>query len=86
MTLGSPVTLESLSTVKIAFATPSLGMNKIHTLEKKFSALQASGYKYAELGFGNYMEWVRQQEPKLWVQSFSSSVKRNTALTFILGV
>jgi hypothetical protein len=57
--------MESLSSVKVSFATASLGMNKIHTLEKKFAALQESGYKYVELGFGNYMEWVRQQEPQL---------------------
>lgn len=65
MTIPTPITAESVSGVKVAFATPSLGMHANHTLEKKFAAMQEAGYKYAEMGFGNYMAWVRSLEPDL---------------------
>jgi hypothetical protein len=65
MTICDLITAESLAQVKVSFATPSLGMHANHTLESKFAALQAAGYKYTELGFGNYMAWVRSLEPEL---------------------
>lgn len=59
------ITAESLASVKISFATPSLGLRPSHTLEQKLEAMADAGFKYAELGFGNYMAWVRSKDPKL---------------------
>ncbi|KAI5476109.1 hypothetical protein MNV49_000427 [Pseudohyphozyma bogoriensis] len=61
----APITRSSLASVPIAFAIPSLGMDKSHTLEKKFEAMQQAGQKNAELGFAGYMAWVRSLEPNL---------------------
>lgn len=46
-------------------ATASLSMRPEDTIERKFTALQAAGFKNCELGFSGYMEWVRQQRPDL---------------------
>ena len=61
----APITAQSLGSVKFSFATPSLGMHASHTLEIKLKAMADAGYKYVELGFGNYMAWVRSVEPQL---------------------
>jgi len=47
--------------LKVGYATPCLGMHPAHTLEIKFEALAGTGFKYVELGFGNYVAWVRSK-------------------------
>ncbi|WWC69589.1 uncharacterized protein I206_103532 [Kwoniella pini CBS 10737] len=54
-----------LEKYRIGVATASLGMTKSHTLPLKFAALRKAGYKYAEVGFGDYMAWVRERNPNL---------------------
>lgn len=49
-------------------AAASLGMQPQHTIEKKWEALQQAGFSHCEIGFGNYMEWVRQKTPELYVR------------------
>lgn len=49
----------------VGIATASLGMCATHTLERKFAALQANGWKYTEIGFGDYVTWVRSRRPNL---------------------
>lgn len=53
------------SGLRFGVATASLGMNSIHDIYKKFEALQKAGFKYVEVGFGAYMEWVRSELPDL---------------------
>lgn len=53
------------SDLRFGVATASLGMNSIHDIYKKFEALQKAGFKYVEVGFGAYMEWVRSELPDL---------------------
>ncbi|WVW79123.1 hypothetical protein I302_101088 [Kwoniella bestiolae CBS 10118] len=55
----SPITSAELNSLPIGYATPSLGLNPAHTLEIKFQAMQNNGWKEVELGFGNYVAWVR---------------------------
>lgn len=49
----------------VGVATASLGMCSTHTLGRKFTALQANGWKYTEIGFQDYMNWVRSRRPDL---------------------
>lgn len=51
--------------IRFGIATASLGMASSHTLVSKFQAMQKAGFRYAELGFGAYMSWVREQVPDL---------------------
>ncbi|AFR98803.1 3-dehydroshikimate dehydratase [Cryptococcus neoformans C23] len=53
------------SDLRFGVATASLGMNSIHDIYNKFGALQKAGFKYVEVGFGAYMEWVRSELPDL---------------------
>jgi sugar phosphate isomerase/epimerase len=46
-------------------ACASLGMHENHTLENKFRAIQEAGFKYCEIGLGEYSSWVRAQMPNL---------------------
>ncbi|ODN81782.1 hypothetical protein L202_02155 [Cryptococcus amylolentus CBS 6039] len=46
-------------------ATASLGMNPIHDICTKFDALQKAGFTYTEVGFGEYVAWVRSELPNL---------------------
>ncbi|EON68432.1 hypothetical protein W97_07756 [Coniosporium apollinis CBS 100218] len=50
---------------RFGVATASLGMAALHTLELKFAALQKSGFTCCELGFGEYVAWVRRRCPHL---------------------
>ncbi|KAL7420710.1 hypothetical protein Q5752_004661 [Cryptotrichosporon argae] len=47
------------------FATPSLGLHRAHTLDAKFAALARAGFDHVELGFGNYVAWVRARQSGL---------------------
>lgn len=57
--------LPPLDSCPVGVATASLGMCATHTLERKFAALQAAGWKYTELSFADYVAWVRSQQPDL---------------------
>jgi sugar phosphate isomerase/epimerase len=54
---------------RFGVATASLGMAAVHTLELKFAALQKFGFTCCELGFGEYVAWVRRQCPHLSVNA-----------------
>lgn len=54
-----------LDSFRIGVATASLGFHPSHTLEHKFAALKNAGFKYTEVGFAGYIEWIRQQVPGL---------------------
>lgn len=55
------LTRADIDAFKVGYATPCLGMNPAHTLEIKFEALAGTGFKHVELGFGNYVAWVRSK-------------------------
>ncbi|ALO69296.1 hypothetical protein CNG02985 [Cryptococcus deneoformans JEC21] len=57
--------VSDISTFRFGVSSASLGMAKCHTLESKFSALQKAGYAYAQVGFGDYVSWVRSRRPGL---------------------
>jgi hypothetical protein len=57
----TPLTSFEVDALQVGYATPCLGMNPSHTLELKFAALQSAGFKFVELGFGNYVSWVRSK-------------------------
>lgn len=63
----APVTNTDLEGLKLGYASQCLGMHSNHTLELKFKAMADHGFKYVELGFGNYVNWVRSQVPDLYV-------------------
>lgn len=50
---------------RVGVATASLGMHPSHTLEIKLQAIKEAGFQYCEVGFGDYMGWVRTQYPQL---------------------
>jgi hypothetical protein len=50
---------------RVGVATASLGMHPSHTLEAKLQAIREAGFRYCEVGFGDYMGWVRTQYPQL---------------------
>lgn len=56
---------QTIVTFPFGVAAASLGMHANHTLHNKFDALQKAGIRYAELGFGGYMAWVRSELPDL---------------------
>lgn len=60
-------TPSSILAHKWGFATPCLGFHENHTLERKFAAMQEAGWDHVELGFGNYVAWVRSRVPDLYV-------------------
>ncbi|WWC65527.1 uncharacterized protein I303_108145 [Kwoniella dejecticola CBS 10117] len=47
--------------LQFGVATASLGFSPKFTLEHKFAAIHKAGFKYCEVGFGGYVEWVRQK-------------------------
>ena len=57
--------VSQLDSHDIGVATASLGMHPRHTLEDKFSALQKAGFRFVELGFADYVAWIRQHNPGL---------------------
>lgn len=59
------VTTAELDGLKLGYASQCLGMHPNHTLENKFAAMADNGFKYVELGFGNFVAWVRSKEPNL---------------------
>jgi hypothetical protein len=59
--MSAPLQAIDINQLKIGYATPCLGMHEAHTLELKFEALMRSGFKYVELGMGNYLAWVRSK-------------------------
>jgi len=61
----SSITLEEMQALPFAFATPSLGMHPSHTLDIKIDSMEKAGYKNIELGFGDFMNWVRSQRHDL---------------------
>ena len=61
---------------RFGVATASLGMAASHTLELKLAALQKSGFTCCELGFGEYVAWVRRQCPDLSVTGASLGYNR----------
>ncbi|WRT68156.1 uncharacterized protein IL334_005131 [Kwoniella shivajii] len=54
-----------LASLRFGVASASLGMAKCHTLELKLAALKKAGYRFAEVGFGDYVAWVRSRRPEL---------------------
>ncbi|WWD01548.1 hypothetical protein V866_008493 [Kwoniella sp. B9012] len=54
-----------LANFRFGVATASLGFGKSHTIPAKFAALEKASYKYTEVGFGDYMSWVRSRRPDL---------------------
>ncbi|OCF41148.1 3-dehydroshikimate dehydratase [Kwoniella heveanensis CBS 569] len=54
-----------LDSFRFGVAAASLGMHPSHTLVDKFAALQKAGFKYVEVGFAGYMDWLRQELPEL---------------------
>jgi hypothetical protein len=59
------MTILPLDSITFGIATASLGMTDAQTLTSKFDAISKAGFKTCELGFGAYMEWVRQEVPNL---------------------
>ncbi|OCF44443.1 hypothetical protein I317_01703 [Kwoniella heveanensis CBS 569] len=57
----APITRQELDALPLSYATPCLGLNAAHKLEDKFKAMQESGFDTVELGFGNYVAWVRSK-------------------------
>ncbi|KAH8152619.1 uncharacterized protein LAJ45_03460 [Morchella importuna] len=49
-----------LSSIKLSYATPSLGMHPTHTLPLKLSAISTAGYQGFELGFDDLLSFARQ--------------------------
>lgn len=60
-------TMPEHSAFRFGVATASLGFAASHTLEAKLKALQTAGFKYCELGFGEYVAWVRSVRPDVYV-------------------
>ena len=67
----------SLKSHRLGVATASLGMNAIHTLETRFAALRKAGFAFCEVGFGDYIAWVRSQSPHLYAMSLESTAERH---------
>ncbi|KAK8843513.1 hypothetical protein IAR55_007173 [Kwoniella newhampshirensis] len=61
----SAITRTELRSLPTGYATPCLGLNPAHTLEMKFRAMQEADFPMVELGFGNYVAWVRSKVPNL---------------------
>lgn len=59
------VSRTELDGLKLGYASQCLGMHPHHTLEMKFEAMVENGFKYVELGFGNFVAWVRSKKPDL---------------------
>lgn len=55
----------SLATLPVGVATASMGMSPCHTLESKFAALCDAGFKNVEIGYHNYVSWVKERNPGL---------------------
>ncbi|KAK6909912.1 hypothetical protein L486_00436 [Kwoniella mangroviensis CBS 10435] len=59
------MTASKLDSFRFGVAAASLGMHPSHTLEQKFAALRNAGFKYTEVGFAGYIDWLRQEIPDL---------------------
>ena len=57
------MTLDHLDTIPLAYATPSLGMHKNHTLEKKLHAAVKAGFRGVEMGFDDLCSYSKQHTP-----------------------
>ncbi|WVF67203.1 hypothetical protein IAT40_001951 [Kwoniella sp. CBS 6097] len=57
----APITKQELDSLPLGYATPCLGLNPAHKLEDKFKAMMENGFDTVELGFGNYVAWVRSK-------------------------
>lgn len=55
----------ALASLPVGVATGSMGMRPCHTFESKFAALRDAGFKNVEIGYHNYVAWVRQLNPEL---------------------
>ncbi|BFZ62679.1 hypothetical protein YB2330_003786 [Saitoella coloradoensis] len=56
----APIPSSSLSGVKLAYATPSLGMHENHTLPLKVKAASKYGYAGVEMGFDDLCSYAKQ--------------------------
>lgn len=56
-----------LDNFRLGVASASLGMAPSHTMERKMAALQDAGFVFCEVGFGDYVTWVRTKHPDLYV-------------------
>jgi hypothetical protein len=59
-----PVTAERLDALAIGDCIQCLGSHPNHTLEIKFAALQAAGFKTTEFSFAEYFQWVKNRAPE----------------------
>ncbi|WRT69336.1 uncharacterized protein IL334_006320 [Kwoniella shivajii] len=59
------MSVTNVESLQYGVATASLGFSSKFTLEDKFAAIQKAGFKFVELGFSGYVEWVRQKLPNL---------------------
>ncbi|WVF72588.1 hypothetical protein IAT40_007405 [Kwoniella sp. CBS 6097] len=55
----------NLNNARFGVASASLGFGASHTLDVKLAAIQKAGHKFAEIGFGDYVAWVRSRRPEL---------------------
>ena len=55
--------MENLDKIPLAYATPSLGMNPNHTLERKLHAASKAGFRGIELGFDDLCSYSERHTP-----------------------
>lgn len=61
-----------LSSIKLCYATPSLGMHPTHSLSLKLSAIATAGFQGCELGFDDLLSFAQDflKHPKLTADEY----------------